>query len=162
MAKDSNSKMGAVAQRAKDHEEKTLEKKYNQFTKQVKKFHEKLVVRQENLDWQQYETAMANEKRRQHHTDVSSKMKQLDRNKLLESIQSKQDAAQHRVQAQEREQEESWKIYNEEAHHKQVERQKKMQRNLRKVELKKEAVVRKQQKNEVQVAYRKMQADQAI
>ena len=89
-------------------------------------------------------------------------MKQLDRNKLLESIQNKQDAALERVRAQEREQEQSWKIYNEEAHHKQLERQKKMQRNLRKVELKKEAVIRKQQKNEVQVAYRKMQADQAI
>ena len=58
MAKGSNNKMGAVAQRAKEVEEKTLEKKYNQFNKQVKKFHEKLVVRQENLDWQQYETAM--------------------------------------------------------------------------------------------------------
>ena len=45
MAKDSNSKMGAVAQRAREVEEKTLEKKYNQFNKQVKKFHEKLVVR---------------------------------------------------------------------------------------------------------------------
>ena len=93
MAKDTNSKMEAVAQRAKQHEEKTLEKKYNQFNKQVKKFHEKLVLRQENLDWQQYETQQQNEKRRQHHMDVSSKLKQLDRNKLLGQIQMKQDQA---------------------------------------------------------------------
>ena len=33
MAKDTNSKMEEVAQRAKYVEEKTLEKKYNQFTK---------------------------------------------------------------------------------------------------------------------------------
>ena len=37
-----------------------------------------------------------------------------------------------------------------------------MQRNLRKIELKKEAVVRKQQINEIQVAQRKAQQEQAI
>ena len=56
MAKDSNSKMEAVAERARRVEEKTLEKKYNQFQKNTMKFHEKLVIRQENLDYKQNET----------------------------------------------------------------------------------------------------------
>ena len=49
----------------------------------------------------------------------------------------------------EREQEQSWKLFNEEEHHKKLERAKKMQRNQRKIELKKEAVIRKQKLNEL-------------
>ena len=37
-----------------------------------------------------------------------------------------------------------------------------MQRNLRKIELKKEAVIRKQHVNDIQVAHRKAQQEQAI
>ena len=38
-----------------------MEKKYEQFQEAVRKYHEKLVVRQENIDWKQYETKLANE-----------------------------------------------------------------------------------------------------
>ena len=94
--------------------------------------------------------------------DVSSNLKKLDRQKLLGTLQSKQELAAERVQAGERDQEQSWKIFNEEEHHRKLERQKKLQRNTRKIELKKEAVVRKQQKNEVQVHQRKTQQELAI
>ena len=42
----------------------------------------------------------------------------------------------------------AWKIYNEEEANKRAEREKKIARNLRKLELKKEKVVEKQMKHE--------------
>lgn len=90
MAKDTNSRMDSVAKKAKEVFEKKMESKYQAFNEQIKKYHEKLVMRQEILDWQQYETKMANEKRFMHHLETSKNIKQLDRDKLLNSIQEKQ------------------------------------------------------------------------
>ena len=44
-AKDTNSKMEGVAQRAREFQQKKIEKKYKEFQASVKKFHEKLVIR---------------------------------------------------------------------------------------------------------------------
>jgi len=63
VAKDTNSKMDSVARRAKQVQDTKLVQKQLQFSEQVKKFHEKLVIRKENLDWQQQQTKLANEKR---------------------------------------------------------------------------------------------------
>ena len=49
----------------------------------------------------------------------------------------------------------SWKIYNEEEANKKAERDKKIQRNIRKLELKKEKVILKLQKHDRQVKDRK-------
>jgi len=58
--------------------------------------------------------------------------------------------------------EEAWKIYNEEEANKKLEREKKILRNLRKLELKKQKVIEKLIKHDVQVKDRKAQQDQAI
>ena len=58
--------------------------------------------------------------------------------------------------------EQAWKIYNEEQANKKLERTKKLQRNLRKLELKKEKVITKLQKHDAQVAERRLQKEQAI
>mmetsp|Transcript_28598 Transcript_28598/g.38129 ORF Transcript_28598/g.38129 Transcript_28598/m.38129 type:complete len:135 (-) Transcript_28598:429-833(-) len=58
--------------------------------------------------------------------------------------------------------EEAWKIYNEEEANKKLEREKKILRNLRKLELKKQKVIEKLIKHDVQVKERKAQQDQAI
>ena len=70
--------------------------------------------------------------------------------------------AQDRIQKQEKDTEQAWKIYNEEQANKKLERTKKLQRNMRKLELKKEKVIYKLQKHDAQVAERKMQKEQAI
>ena len=62
----------------------------------------------------------------------------------------------------ERQIEESWKIYNEEEVSKKVEREKRIQRHIRKLELKKEKVVGKLFRHEAQVNQRKIQQQQAI
>jgi hypothetical protein len=66
-----------------------MESKYNLLNEQIKKYHEKLVTRKEILDWKQYETKMANDRRFNHHLETSKSIKQLDRDKLLQSIQDK-------------------------------------------------------------------------
>ena len=90
-------------------------------------------MRQENIDWQQYETKLTNERRLQHHAETSSKLKQLDRDKLLQSIQEKQAAAEQRIAQEKGEVEEQWKIFNEEEATKRKEREKKLKRNERKL-----------------------------
>ena len=162
MAKDSNARMDDVARRAREVDQKRMEDKYSQFQKQVKKFHEKLVVRKEILEFQQWETKMANERRFNHHMETSKNIKQLDRDKLLQSISAKQEQAEERVARKERDMEEAWKIYNEEEANKRAEREKKIQRNIRKLELKKEKVIGKLLKHDAQVAERKAQQNQAI
>lgn len=147
-AKEMNSKLDQTIKQAKDRFEKKMEAKYAEFNEQIKKYHEKLVIRQENLDWQQYETKMANEKRFLHHLETSKNIKQLDRDKLLQSIEEKQKLAEERVAKQEQDMEQAWKIYNEEEANKRVEREKKMQRNIRKLELKKMKVVEKLARHE--------------
>ena len=86
---------------------------------------------------------MANERRFNHHMETSKNIKQLDRDKLLQSISAKQEQAEERVARKERDMEEAWKIYNEEEANKRAEREKKIQRNIRKLELKKEKVIGK-------------------
>ncbi len=81
--------MDSVAQRAKEFEQKKMESKFNNLNDAIKKYHEKLLIRKDILDWQQYETKMANEKRFLHHLETSKSIKQLDRDKLLQSIESK-------------------------------------------------------------------------
>ena len=88
-ARETNKNMDSVAERARLHQEQKMEKKYEQFQEAVKKFHEKLLIRQENIDWKQYETKIANEKRYEHHLQTSKNIKQLDRDKLLQSIEGK-------------------------------------------------------------------------
>ena len=104
-AKETNSRMDEVARRAKEVEQRKMEKKYHQFSEQIKKYHEKLVIRKELLDWQQYQTKMANERRFTHHLETSKNIKQLDRDKLLQSIQEKQSQAEERVAKQEQDME---------------------------------------------------------
>ena len=58
--------------------------------------------------------------------------------------------------------EQAWKIYNEEQANKKLERTKKLQRNVRKMELKKEKVIYKPQRHDMQVAERKKQKELAI
>ena len=58
--------------------------------------------------------------------------------------------------------EQAWKIYNEEQANKKLERTKKLQRNVRKMELKKEKVIYKLQRHDMQVAERKKQKELAI
>ena len=62
----------------------------------------------------------------------------------------------------EQETEQSWQIYNEEEAAKKVEREKKIQRNARKLELKKEKVIGKLIRHEDQVRGSKAQAEQAL
>ena len=56
--------------------------------------------------------------------------------------------ADERIHKQEKDMEQAWKIYNEEQANKKLERTKKIQRNLRKLELKKEKVITKLQKHD--------------
>lgn len=58
--------------------------------------------------------------------------------------------------------EQAWKIYNEEEANKRAEREKKIQRNIRKLELKKQKVIDKLIRHEDQVKQRKSQQEQAI
>ena len=51
MAKETNSRLDSVAHKAKEVFEKKMETKYKSFNEQIKKYHEKLVMRQEILDW---------------------------------------------------------------------------------------------------------------
>lgn len=79
-------------------------------------------------------------------------MKQLDRDKLLQTIEQKQSQAEERVAKKERDMEQAWKILNEEEASKRAERDKKLQRNTRKLELKKQKVVEKLIRHEQQVS----------
>ena len=63
-------------------------------------------------------------------------------------MQEKQMMAEERIHKQEKDMEQAWKIYNEEQANKKLERNKKIQRNLRKLELKKEKVITKLQKHD--------------
>ena len=63
-------------------------------------------------------------------------------------MQEKQMMAEERIHKQEKDMEQAWKIYNEEQANKKLERNKKIQRNLRKMELKKEKVITKLQKHD--------------
>ena len=105
---------------------------------------------------------MANEQRLSHHLEVKNQIKQLDQDKLLSNLQEKQMMADERIHKQEKDMEQAWKIYNEEQANKKLERTKKIQRNLRKLELKKEKVITKLQKHDAQVTERKQQKEQAI
>lgn len=58
--------------------------------------------------------------------------------------------------------EQAWKIYNEEEANKRNEREKKIQRNIRKLELKKKKVIEKLIRHDDQVKIRKSQQEQAI
>ena len=53
MAKDSNSRMDDVARRAREVEERKVEGKFDAFQRQVKNYHEKLILRQQKLDQKQ-------------------------------------------------------------------------------------------------------------
>ena len=101
------------------------------------------MIRQENIEWQQWETKMANEKRTEHHIQASKNIKQLDADNLLQSIDFKQKMAEERVAKKEADMDQCWKIYNEEENNKKLEREKKILRNQRKLELKKEKVLEK-------------------
>jgi len=79
-------------------------------------------------------------------------LKQLDRDKLLQTIEQKQSQAEERVAKKERDMEQAWKILNEEEASKRAERDKKLQRNTRKLELKKQKVVEKLIRHEQQVS----------
>ena len=57
---------------------------------------------------------------------------------------------------------EAWKIYNEEEANKKQERDKKIQRNIRKLELKKQKVVEKLIRHDDQVKHRKSQQESAV
>lgn len=67
---------------------------------------------------------------------------------MMQIEMEKQDLAQQRVAEQNQEKEEAWKIYNEEQAMKQAERDKKIERNLMKLQLKKVKVVEKIQRHE--------------
>jgi len=90
-AKDTNSRLDSVARRAKELSDKKMEEKFQAFGQQVKKFHEKLVIRKENIELQQWDTKHANEERQQKHMQTFQNLKQLDRDKLLQSIHEKQN-----------------------------------------------------------------------
>ena len=78
---------------------------------------------------QQWDTKHANEERQQKHLQTFQNLKQLDRDKLLQSIQEKQNQAQERVAKNDEDMDQAWKIYNEEEANKRAEREKKIQRN---------------------------------
>ena len=139
-----------------------MKSKYSQLNHQIKKYHEKLVTRKEILDWKQYETKMVNDRRFNHHLETSKSIKQLDRDKLLQSIQDKLTQAEERVAKQESNIDSAWKIYNEEEASKRMEREKKIQRNIRKLELKKEKVIVKLIRHDQLMKDKKQQQEKAI
>ena len=97
MAKDTNSRMDSAARRAREHYEEKMDRKYKEFSEQVKKYHEKLVMRQEELDYKQALTKWKNDERFQRHIENSKNLKQLDQDKLLSQIEEKEKLGGERV-----------------------------------------------------------------
>ena len=50
-AKETNSRMDSVANRAKQVQQKKAQMKFNQLNEAIKKYHEKLLIRKDILDW---------------------------------------------------------------------------------------------------------------
>ena len=125
-----------------------MEDKYNKFNDALMKYHEKLVLRQEIIDWNQYQTKIANDKRKQDYLKSAANIKERDLKGIMDRLAVKQKRVDERKALAEQDAAEGWKMFNEEEANKKNERDKKKQRNTRKIELKKQMVVQKMIKHE--------------
>ena len=85
-ARELNKKQDTVAYNARVIREKQEQKTYEDFSFNIKKFHEKMLIRQELAEWRQYDIKEANRKEFDRHVKNAQKVKQLDRDKLMQSI----------------------------------------------------------------------------
>ena len=141
IAKLNNQKLDVAAFNARMIQEKKDQDTYEQFSEQVARFHEKLLIKKELAEWKQYDIKEANQKEIERHQKNAAQVKQLDRNKLLESIQLKQKKVAENVERFEKDNIENWRLINEEEEIRKRERQKKIDRQQRKLDIKKEKVV---------------------
>ena len=117
------------------------------FDAEWKKFNEKMVVRQEILEDKQLSTKEANQAEFERHKKQASMVKERDFQAVLQRINERQAAVNQRVAQTEKERIENIKVQKEEETIKREKREKKKQREMRKLLLKKEAVVSKMLKN---------------
>ena len=95
----------------------------------------------------QEQIRIANEDEFNRHKKQAAMVKERDLLSVLERINQRQQAAEERVNSQDKAYKEQWALYHAEEELKQREREKKKQREYRKLQLKKEAVVGKMLKN---------------
>ena len=88
-----------------------------------------MLIKKELEEWKLWDIKEANYKEFERHQKNAQSVKQLDREKLLKSIQDKQLSVKERAIKFEKDNEEGWRLFNEEEEIKKRERQKKMERN---------------------------------
>ena len=67
-----------------------MEDKYNKFNDALLKYHEKLVLRQEIIDWNQYQTKIANDKRKHDYLKSAANIKERDLKGIMDRLAVKQ------------------------------------------------------------------------